>query len=120
MASGDGPWLTFPTPEAYCYQKGLSFVERADPKKKAKDLYYVYDLLANYPELRARCETEIPKLRASFPPKWYARFLDNLDSHFKTPESEGAVLAGRNHRPVLGTDSERGAPRQLRDSYAYA
>lgn len=94
---------TFPTPEAYCFQKGLSFVERSDPKKKAKDLYYVFDLLASYPELRKRCESEIPKLQASFPPKWYSRFLDNLDKHFKTPESEGAILV-EGQRPGGGSD----------------
>ncbi|HOI42466.1 MAG TPA: GSU2403 family nucleotidyltransferase fold protein, partial [Elusimicrobiales bacterium] len=73
---------TFPTPEAYCFQKGLSFVERADPGKKGKDLYYIFDLLSNYPELRTRCESGIPKLKAGFPPKWYARFLADLDRYF--------------------------------------
>jgi hypothetical protein len=94
---------TFPTPEAYCFQKGLSFVDRADPKKKAKDLYYVFDLLANYPDLRKRCEAEIPKFKASFPAKWYTRFLDNLDKYFKTPESEGSILV-EGQRPGGGSD----------------
>jgi hypothetical protein len=94
---------TIPTPEAYCYQKGLSFVTRASRAKKAKDLYYLFDLLANYPELRKRSEAGIPKLQASFPSKWYARFLADLDAHFRTPESEGAMLV-EEQRPGGGSD----------------
>ena len=94
---------TIPTPEAYCYQKGLSFVTRSSRPKKAKDLYYIFDLLANYPGLRKRCETGIPALQAAFHPKWYARFLDDLDAYFKTPESEGALLV-EEQRPGGGSD----------------
>jgi hypothetical protein len=94
---------TFPTPEAYCYQKGLSFVDRASPEKKAKDLYYLFDLLANYPELRKRCEAEIPKLQAKFPAKWYNRFLADLEKYFKDAESEGAILV-EGQRPGGGSD----------------
>lgn len=94
---------TFPTPEAYCYQKGLSFVDRASRDKKAKDLYYLFDLLANYPELRKRCEAEIPKLQAKFPAKWYSRFLSDLDKYFKNPESEGTILV-EGQRPGGGSD----------------
>ena len=94
---------TFPTPEAYCYQKGLSFVDRASAEKKAKDLYYLFDLLANYPELRKRCEAEIPKLQSKFPAKWYSRFLADLDKYFKNPESEGTILV-ESQRPGGGSD----------------
>ena len=94
---------TFPTPEAYCYQKGLSLVDRASPDKKAKDLYYLFDLLANYPDLRKRCESEIPKLQAKFPAKWYSRFLADLDRYFKDAESEGTVLV-ESQRPGGGSD----------------
>ena len=94
---------TIPTPEAYCYQKGLSFVTRNGRNEKAKDLYYLFDLLANYPDLRKQCEAEIPKLQKKFPSKWYSRFLKDLDEHFKTPESEGTVLV-EEQRPGGGPD----------------
>ena len=91
------------TPEAYCFQKGLSFVERATRYKKSKDLYYLFDLLANYPELRRRCEEEIPKLQARFHSKWYTRFLSNFEQHFQTAEAEGAMLV-EEQRPGGGSD----------------
>jgi hypothetical protein len=95
---------TIPTPEAYCYQKGLSFVTRAGRNEKAKDLYYLFDLLANYPGLRRQCEVGIPNLQTKFPSKWYSRFRKDLDEYFKTTESEGAVLV-EEQRPGGGSDA---------------
>jgi hypothetical protein len=95
---------TIPTPEAYCYQKGLSFVTRQLREEKAKDLYYLFDLLANYPALRKQCEAEIPKLQRKFHEKWYTRFLKDLEEHFQTAESEGPVLV-EEQRPGGGVDA---------------
>lgn len=92
-----------PTPAAYFYQKGLSFVGRRSRYKKGKDLYYLFDLLSNYPELRKRCEAEIPGLKERFPRKWYQRFIANLEGHFKTPDSEGPGLV-EEQRPGGGPD----------------
>lgn len=94
---------TLPTPPAYCYQKGLSFVTRERREERAKDLYYLFDLLANYPALRKLCEAEIPELQKKFHKKWYSRFLKNLEEHFQTAESEGPVLV-EEQRPGGGSD----------------
>ncbi|MFC1522336.1 GSU2403 family nucleotidyltransferase fold protein [Elusimicrobiota bacterium] len=94
-----------PIPAAYLYQKGLSFVDRPTRDKKAKDLYYFFDILANYAELRDECIKEIPKIQRGFPGKWYKRFKGNLNSHFESPESEGPVLV-EEQRPGGGSSSE--------------
>ena len=46
---GEHPPFTVkvPSPEAYIFHKGLIFERRKDRRKKAKDLYYIFDILAN-------------------------------------------------------------------------
>ena len=43
-----------PAPEAFIFHKGLTFVRRKDKQKRAKDLYYVFDILTNCSEFSER------------------------------------------------------------------
>lgn len=44
--------VKIPSPGAYIFHKGLVFARRWEKQKKAKDLYYIFDILANCLELR--------------------------------------------------------------------
>ena len=80
------------SPAAYLYQKGLSFVRRQKPAKKAKDLAYLFDLLHNLPELRAQALGELPALVGRHPATWHRTFRDNLHKYFSERNSEGVRL----------------------------
>lgn len=95
------PLLTVkvPSPGAYIFHKGLVFVRRKQQQKKAKDLYYIFDILANCLELRERIINELQELKKHFPHPWFKRFIRNLDSHFSNLTSEGVMLV-LSQRPV--------------------
>lgn len=80
-----------PTPAAYIFNKGLIFVRRKDGVKKAKDLYYIFDILANLPDLRSDIVNEFRGLAERYTP-WFNTLLNNLSPFFKEPESEGVLL----------------------------
>jgi len=70
----------------------LVFVRRKDAVKKAKDLYYIFDILANLPDLRSDIVSEFRNLAESYAP-WFNALFKNLSNFFEEPESEGVLLA---------------------------
>ncbi len=87
-----------PSPGAFVFQKGLTFVRRAKPVKKAKDLYYIFDLLSNRDELHEQIIKDINSFRESYPVNWTKKFKRNLQTHFSDEDAEG-VLMVRSQRP---------------------
>ncbi len=81
-----------PSPGAYIFHKGLVFARRAREQKKAKDLYYIFDILANCPELKERIIAELKKLREAYPAGWFKTFKKNLKTYFSTITSDGVSL----------------------------
>ena len=79
-----------PTPAAYIFQKGLAFIHRRDKTKRAKDLYYLFDIVAGLPQIRDNIHAEL-KVLSKKHAKWFRTFMGNLRKHFDNPESEGSL-----------------------------
>jgi hypothetical protein len=87
-----------PSPEAYIFHKGLIFERRKDKEKRAKDLYYIFDILANCPDLRGRIIQGLngfEKLYAS----WFSRFIRNLQIYFSELTADGVHMVS-SQRPA--------------------
>lgn len=80
-----------PSPGAYIFHKGLVFARRKRQQKKAKDLYYIFDILANCFELREQIINELRELEKSYTP-WFRRFIKNLKVNFSNVSSDGVIL----------------------------
>jgi hypothetical protein len=66
-----------PRPAAYIFQKGLAFMRRRDKVKAAKDLYYIFDILAGLPQIRDEIATDF-SVFSKQKPKWFRTFLNNF------------------------------------------
>jgi hypothetical protein len=80
-----------PSPEAFIFHKGLIFERRKDKQKKAKDLYYIFDILANCPMLRTRIIKGLKKFKKDYP-SWFSGFLKNLENNFFDLTSDGILM----------------------------
>lgn len=83
-----------PSPGAYIFHKGLVFARRREKQKKAKDLYYIFDILANCLELRVRIINELRELEKGYTP-WFRRFIKQLEVNFSNVTSDGVMLVFR-------------------------
>ncbi len=90
--------VNVPRPAAYIFQKGLIFPKRKEKVKKAKDLYYIYDLLDNYREFHERMIVDFQAFKASYPGGWTRTFVKNLERYFQNPESEGPILVEEQYQ----------------------
>jgi len=84
--------VKIPSPEAYIFHKGLVFVRRKGHQKKAKDLYYIFDILANCLELREGIIKGLKELKKAYPHPWFRRFIRNLEVNFSNLTSDGVML----------------------------
>ena len=80
-----------PSPEAYIFHKGLIFERRRDRQKKAKDLYYIFDILANCPELRERIIKGLKGFEKEYP-SWFSSFIRNLQRNFSDLTADGILM----------------------------
>lgn len=87
-----------PSPEAYIFHKGLIFERRKDRQKKAKDLYYIFDILANCPELKERIIEGLNGFEKEYP-SWFSRFIRNLQKNF-SDLTAGGILMISSQRPA--------------------
>jgi hypothetical protein len=53
---------------------------------------YIFDILANCPELRERIIKELKELKKAFPLPWFRRFIGNLEVNFSNLTSDGVML----------------------------
>ena len=91
-----------PTPAAYMFHKGLVFRRRKDPEKKAKDLYYIFDILTGSSQIMPVILDDFDQLSKKYP-AWFKTFIGNLHLYFETTDSEG-VLCVTEQRPPLAFD----------------
>jgi hypothetical protein len=77
-----------PTPAAFIFQKGLAFPRRRDKIKAAKDLYYIFDILAGIPEIRDQIHADFAVFSKTHP-KWIRTFYRNLGERFASKDDEG-------------------------------
>ncbi|MBW1980096.1 MAG: hypothetical protein JRJ12_02645 [Deltaproteobacteria bacterium] len=87
-----------PSPEAYIFHKGLIFERRKDRQKKAKDLYYIFDILANCPELKEPIITGLKGFQKEYH-SWFSRFIKNLQKNFLDLGSDGIFMIS-SQRPA--------------------
>jgi len=83
--------VKIPSPGAYIFHKGLVFSRRKEKQKKAKDLYYIFDILVNCLELREQIINELRELKKGYTP-WFRRFIGNLEVNFSNLTSDGVML----------------------------
>ena len=87
-----------PSPEAYIFHKGLIFERRKDKEKKAKDLYYIFDILANCPELKGRIIQGLNGFEKQYA-SWFSRFIRNLQKYFSELTADGVDMVS-SQRPA--------------------
>ncbi|MDF1592568.1 MAG: GSU2403 family nucleotidyltransferase fold protein [Desulfobacterales bacterium] len=88
-----------PTPSAYIFHKGLVFIRRRDRDKKAKDLYYIFDIITGCSRIKPDIMDGFAGLSRKYP-AWFQTFIRNLSLYFKTISSDG-VLWVAEQRPSL-------------------
>jgi hypothetical protein len=66
----------------------LIFERRKDKRKKAKDLYYIFDILANCPEFRERIIKGLNGFKKEYP-SWFSSFIRNLQKNFSDLTADG-------------------------------
>ena len=101
--------VRIPSPEAFIFNKGLTFIRRQDKGKKAKDLYYIFDLLTDFKELDARVYKGMKCFKQKYKP-WFRAFVKNLSSYFDDENSEGVLL-------VLSQRVERNFPKMKDEQF---
>jgi hypothetical protein len=87
-----------PSPEAYIFHKGLIFGRRSDKRKKAKDLYYIFDILANCPEFNERIIEGLRGFERKYP-SWFSRFIKGLKENFSDLTADGILMVS-SQRPA--------------------
>ena len=92
-----------PTPAAYIFHKGLIFTRRNSAVKKAKDLYYIFDILTGCSDLRPIIMSDFTEFAEKYSP-WFKTFLKNLTDFFETPDSEGILLVSEQRPATAFTD----------------
>jgi len=87
-----------PSPEAYIFHKGLVFERRKDEQKKAKDLYYVFDILANCHELKEGIMEGLKGFEKQYS-SWFSSFIKNLQKNFFDLTANGILMIS-SQRPA--------------------
>ena len=92
LLQGSPLTVRVPKPGAYIFNKSLVFPRRAGELKKAKDLYHIFDILANCPQLRDQIVDQILALKGQCPQRWFRDFKRNLRDQFIEITSDGVDL----------------------------
>jgi hypothetical protein len=80
-----------PTPSAYIFHKGLVFMRRRDREKRAKDLYYIFDIITGCGQIKPDIIAGLEELSKKYF-AWFRIFIKNLGLYFESPNSEGILL----------------------------
>lgn len=87
-----------PSPQAYIFHKGLVFDKRREESKKAKDLYYIFEVLTNCNTIEEKILSGLVELKGNYP-AWFDKFLKNLSFNFADPSSDGVLMVA-SQRPA--------------------
>lgn len=87
-----------PTPQAYIFHKGLVFEKRREELKKAKDLYYIFEILTYCNTIEGKIISGLVKLKGNYP-AWFDKFLKNLSVNFADSSSDGVLMVA-SQRPA--------------------
>jgi hypothetical protein len=93
-AKGNGAYLiNCPTPSAFLYHKGETFIDRENKEKQAKDLYYMYFVLRYAPDINV-----VLKEVSQFKKDGYFKSVPrNLAKFFERPSSPGCLMIEREN-----------------------
>jgi len=80
--------IRVPSPAAFLFHKGVTFVRRNESKKKEKDLYYMFDVLVNCSELEGEIDEGLKILKSNYS-SWFKSFIKNLIGYFADDTSDG-------------------------------
>ena len=80
-----------PSPSAYIFHKGLVFKRRKEEVKKAKDLYYIFEILYNLSASEFQIFKELAALQNKYP-AWFNKFEKNIVEYFTDLHSEGILM----------------------------
>ncbi len=83
--------VTVPSPQAYIFQKGLVFKKRREEQKKAKDLYYIFEVLLNCNAIEGEIISGLSDLRSRYS-AWLNKFVKNLSFYFTDSSSDGVLM----------------------------
>jgi len=87
-----------PTPAAYIFHKGLVFRRRRKSEKKAKDLYYIFDIIAGCSQTMPAIMDDFAQLSRKYP-AWFKTFIGNLSLNFETISSDGVLWVTEQRPP---------------------
>lgn len=87
-----------PTPAAFIFHKGLVFKRRNKRNKKAKDLFYIFDVLVNFSNNINGVFHDLGLLKRKYKP-WFEKFISNMEMYFENITSEGIQLVSEQ-RPI--------------------
>ena len=89
--------MKVPSPAAYIFHKGLVFRKRKEEVKKAKDLYYIFEILFNCTAIEDQILDGLAKLKDKYP-AWFKKFENNIVEYFAELHSDGLLMV-LNQRP---------------------
>jgi len=92
LPEGENLQVRVSTPAAFIFNKGLIFTRRNKRAKKAKDLYYIFDILANCQELHGEIIDSFSEFKENYHTSWLRRFIKNLNAYFSDITSEGVYM----------------------------
>lgn len=105
--------LRVAAPAAWLFQKGLSFPDRRNMDKRAKDLANLFDLLNNFPEEQKRDHLRSLKTLIAKYPEWRQALLENLRAAFPSLDGDGvrmiAEQRGELYEKLMKDDPRVGA-----------
>jgi len=87
-----------PTPSAYIFNKGLVFRRRRDREKRAKDLYYIFDIITGCSQIKPDIMDGFEGLSEKYP-AWFRTFVNNLNIYFEGSSSEGVLWVAEQRPP---------------------
>lgn len=100
--------VNVPTPSAYIFHKGLVFMRRRDREKRAKDLYYIFDIMTGCSQIKPDIMDGLEDLSKKYP-AWFLIFIKNLGLYFESPIFEGVLLVAeqRPYSTFPGLDEDQ-------------
>jgi hypothetical protein len=87
--------IRVPSPAAFIFQKTLALPQRS--LKRAKDLYYIFDLLDSSAETQRIIPAELSLLQAQYASKWFHNAIRNLERYFPESGGEGPALVASQY-----------------------
>lgn len=84
-----------PKPSAFLYNKAVTFIDRENEQKQAKDLHYIYFILRYAPDIDVIFE-EIGQYKKK---DYFKDIAKNLNKYFERKSSQGCLMVEKENGP---------------------